>query len=176
MPGEAFQAHQCEDFIGGPVPFGLAQATHLQAEGDVVAHAAPGKQRVLLEHHAALGRRAANAHAVDIQSAGARLQMPGQGPEQGGFAATGRPQDTDELARLDLAIEALDRFEGLVPLAKDNGQLTDVDPSFGCLHHTHQAFPRGRCQGVNNPPRRLINRLLPMPNTPISNMPTTISA
>ena len=64
----------------------------------------------------------------------------------------------------------------LAALAEDDGQLANVDPPFRGLHHAHQAFPRGRCQGVNRPPSRLISKLLPMPSTPISNMPTTMSA
>ena len=61
-------------------------------------------------------------------------------------------------------------------LAEDDGQLANVDPPFRGVHHAHQALPRGRCQGVNKPPKRLISQLLPMPNTPIRSMPTTMSA
>ncbi|MNT75687.1 hypothetical protein D3C72_2146040 [compost metagenome] len=100
------------------MPFGLADATHFQAEGDVVTHRAPRKQCVLLEHHAALGRWARHRCAIDIQRARARLQVAGQGAEQGGLAATGRPENAHELPWLDLAVEALYRFESRVPLAQ----------------------------------------------------------
>ncbi len=39
--GKSFKAHQGEDVIGRPAPFGLADAAHFQAERHVVAHGAP---------------------------------------------------------------------------------------------------------------------------------------
>ncbi|MNS53876.1 hypothetical protein D3C72_866480 [compost metagenome] len=174
-PGKTFEAHQGEDFIRRLVPFGLADATHFQAKRHVVAHRAPRKQCVLLEHHAALWRWTGDCGAIDVKRAGARLQVAGQGAEQGRFAATGRPENAHELPRFDLAVEALHGFEGRIALAQADRQSANIDTPFRVLKYAHQAFPRGRCQGVNNPPRRLISRLLPIPSTPISNMPTTMS-
>ncbi|MNF85481.1 hypothetical protein D3C84_678770 [compost metagenome] len=174
--GKAFKAHQREDFVGGFMPFDFADSAHFQPESDVVAHRSPREQRVLLKHHAALRRGAGHRRAIHRERSGTWLQVTGQRSEQGGFAATGRPENAHELPRFDLAIEALYGFERRLAFAQADRQAANIYSPFRVLKRAHQLFPRGRCQGVNSPPRRLINRLLPIPNTPISNMPTTMSA
>mgnify|MGYP001008637069 CR=1 FL=1 len=77
------QANQAEEFPCPLPPFRLADALHLQAEGDIVEHAAPGQQGVMLEHHAALRRRPCNGLAVHPHGASAGRQVPGQGAKQG---------------------------------------------------------------------------------------------
>ncbi|MNV80835.1 hypothetical protein D3C71_1744600 [compost metagenome] len=81
--GKVGQANQLEHVQGLATALGLALALHLQAEGDVVEHAAPRQQGVMLEHHAALRRRAINGLAVDRELTAAGRQMARQRTEQG---------------------------------------------------------------------------------------------
>src|SRR5690606_10478352 len=150
----------------------LADALHLQAEGDVVAHAAPGQQGVMLKDHAALRRWPGHGLAIDAQVSAAGREVPGQGAEQGRLATPGGAEDADELPRLDVEVQALHRLEGVLALPQADGQRLGVDSSrlTGFLIGAHQLFPLLAYQGVARPPRRLTSTLLPMPSRPMSNM------
>ena len=104
--------------------------------------------------------------------------MAGQGTQQSGLTAAGRAENAHKLTGLDVEIQVLHRIEGLCALPQADRQLLPVDPSR--LHRffigTHQCFPLLRYQGVAQAPNCLTRALLPMPSTPISNMPTTMSA
>ena len=79
---------------------GLAALRDLHRQGDVLADRAPGQQRRLLEHHADLAllhgnmlhRRTADQHRPAVGK-----DEPGDGAEQCGLAAAGRPQQSEEL-------------------------------------------------------------------------------
>ncbi|MCY1529956.1 hypothetical protein D9M68_651290 [compost metagenome] len=131
----------------------------------------------MLEHHAALGRRAGHRQAIDQQRAGAGREVAGQGAEQGGLAAAGRAEDADELARRDAEVQPLHGFEGISALPEADGQLPAFDAAglHGLLEGAHQELLRTRYQGVARPPRRFTRPLLAMPSRPISSMPTTMS-
>src|SRR5690606_4172180 len=140
-------------------------------------HPPPGQQGMVLEHHAALGRGSGDRLAVHLQHAVTGSQMPGQSAQQGGFAATGRPENADELTRPGIQLERTDRLEGAAALAQANGQLVDFyAPARGGFLNAHQLLPRTTYQGVRAAPKRLTSTLLPMPNRPMISMPTTISA
>ncbi|MNF67998.1 hypothetical protein D3C84_498290 [compost metagenome] len=98
----------------------------------------------MLEHHAALGRRAGHRQAIDQQRAGAGREVAGQGAEQGGLATTGRAEDADEFPRRDGKIQPLHGLEGIPALAEANGQLPAFDAAglHGLLEGAHQAFLR----------------------------------
>ncbi len=69
-----------------------------------------GIQGVGLEDHgdAALGRGGVErADTLDQQVAGGRLFQTGDDAQQGRLAATGRPDDHDELAVVDVEVDAL---------------------------------------------------------------------
>src|ERR1700681_2125586 len=76
-------------------------AAHLEPELDIAAHGLPGKQRVLLEHHAAVGARTVDALAVDRHRAGGRLEEAGKRVEQRRLPAARWTDDGDELAGID---------------------------------------------------------------------------
>ena len=66
------EAGQREVLARDLVALGLRHAAHLRTEGDVVEHRAPGEQRERLEDDAAIGTRAADGLAVDLDPAARR--------------------------------------------------------------------------------------------------------
>ena len=84
---------------------------HLQAELDVLAHRLPGKQRILLKHHAAVGAGAVHRLAVDGDDARGRLEEAGDRVEQRRLSAAGGTDDRDELAGLDVNLRIGDGFD-----------------------------------------------------------------
>jgi hypothetical protein len=89
--------------------FGLGNAGHLQAEGDVLRGGEPGEQAVLLEDHGAVGARAVNRAAVERHGAGVGADHAGGDVEQGALAAPAGADDDDELAGLAVERDVLDR-------------------------------------------------------------------
>ena len=89
----------------------------LQAEGDVLAHGHPGKQRVFLEDHRPrrLGLEHPLAEGEDLPRT--RPREPGDGVQQRGLAAAGRSEQADELARGDVQIDAIERDDAAELLA-----------------------------------------------------------
>ncbi|MNN18902.1 hypothetical protein D3C81_1321220 [compost metagenome] len=131
----------------------------------------------MLKHHAALRRRPIDDLIVHAQYAIARGQVPGKCSEQRGLATTGRPEDAHELTGRDGEVQALHCLERLSTLAQTDGQAAPFDAPRrqGLLTTAHQAALRVRYQGVASAPSCLTRALLPMPSTPISNMPTMMS-
>ncbi|MNH39278.1 hypothetical protein D3C79_1004250 [compost metagenome] len=101
--------------------------------------------------------------------------MTRQRTEEGGLAATGWPEDADELTGVHGEVQPLNRLERLAALPQVNRQATTVNPPRRLLITVHQEALRVRYQGVASAPRRLTRALLPMPSTPMSNMPTMMS-
>lgn len=95
------QTDDIEEAPGLVPAFGLADATHLQAELDVLPHRHPGKQRILLEDDAALRAGRFDRPAAEAQAPLRGSEKPGDHVQQGALAAAGRPDDADELARSD---------------------------------------------------------------------------
>ena len=68
----------------GGAALGGRHALELQAEGHALGHRQPGKQRVLLEHHAAMRIHVAHLAAIDHDAAGAgRLETGDQVQQRG---------------------------------------------------------------------------------------------
>src|SRR4029079_8070968 len=76
---------------------------------DVVEHREPGKERVALEHHAAVRARAIDARAVEHHRAGALPVEPGDDAQQGALAAARRAEDGDEVVLGDIEVGRLQR-------------------------------------------------------------------
>ena len=79
-----------------------------------VDDALPGKQGVLLKHETAIGMGTIDAHAIDFDSPLGRSEVSGDGSEQRRLAAAGRAEHADELAGLDVEIEAIERRDARV--------------------------------------------------------------
>ena len=112
----------------------------------------PGKEGVLLEHHAAVGAGAADRFAVHQDGARGGPQEPGDGVEDGGFPAAGGADEGDELARLDMQ----GHFGDGGVSAEADGELADLDMAAREVS-AHVRFPVARrAQGmINQPTRRM---------------------
>src|ERR1700754_965151 len=98
---------------------GLRQIGHLQRKGDVLANRHVRVKRVALEHHgdvavARVGRR--DVLAVDEHTTSGRGVEPRQDAQGRGLAGSGRTQQGEELAGLDIEADALQRGELAVHL------------------------------------------------------------
>jgi hypothetical protein len=111
-----------------------AQLAQLEAIRDVVEHALVRPQRIRLEHQpevALLGRQLGAAGAVeyaalaDVDAAQAWRLEPGDGAQQGGLAAAGRPQQRHHFAALQVHRDALQDLVGLGPAAVVEMQVVD---------------------------------------------------
>jgi hypothetical protein len=107
-------------------PFRLGHPAHPQPVLDVLRHAHVREQRVVLEHGVdvpGVRRHPGDVAAAELDPPGVRPLEPGDQPEQGGLARTGRPEQSEELARPDLQVDVGERGHGAVPLP----QAGDVD-------------------------------------------------
>ena len=98
-----------------------------QPEGDVLEHRHVAEQGVMLEHEAdmaladAAGKR---IHAVELHLAVVRPVEPGDNAQQRGLARSGRAEQRQELAGVDLQIDPVQRREVAEPFADiDRGDL-----------------------------------------------------
>src|SRR5690606_9439157 len=86
-------------------------AFHAQAEGDVVAHAQMGEERVALEHEAepaAVGRHLGQVLSVPRDSAGFEVLEAADGTKQGRLAAAARAEHGHPLAVGDVEVDVID--------------------------------------------------------------------
>ena len=101
------QRQQLEQVVHPAVDLRSAHALDLEAEADVLLDRHPGKQRVFLEHHAALRPRPGDRAAVDQDRARGRWREAGHRIEQGRLAAAGRAEQAGELPARDLQVDVL---------------------------------------------------------------------
>ena len=124
---------ELQDLGGGAdalVDLLLAGAGELHAERHVVVDGHVRVERVGLEHHrdaAARGRHVVHHLAVDLHRAAGDVLQPGDQAEQRRLSAAGRADEDDELAGMDVEVDALDDMHG----AKRLGDGVEVD--FGHL-------------------------------------------
>ena len=93
-------ANQLEKLVHAGIDLHARHAAADQPVTYVGRHRQVGKQRVGLEHDAevALRRRQVGYFPISLEDAPRGLNVqPGDGTQQGGLAAAGRPQKTDEL-------------------------------------------------------------------------------
>src|SRR5579872_2926017 len=84
--------------LDNPIAFCRRQSSYAIAEQDIVAHREPRKERVFLEHHAAIRIRPANLAAVHGDSSCRRLDEPGNGFQERALPASARSDDAHELS------------------------------------------------------------------------------
>src|SRR5262249_58127276 len=88
-----------------------SQAALARPEADVLSHRHPWKQRVVLEHHAAVAGRAGDLPAAHHHLASGRLLESGNETQQRRLAAARGADEADELSRPDREIDAGERFD-----------------------------------------------------------------
>jgi len=105
---------------------GARRAAHLEAEAEILAHRHVRIERVVLEDHGdvAFARRHVVDHLVVNDDLAARYRFePGDHPQNRALAAAGGTDQDDELALVDLKIDAVDDLQ----LAVFLDQLLDDD-------------------------------------------------
>ncbi len=102
----------------------------LQRKAHIGGHRHVRIERVALEHHgdiAILRVEIVDDAAADIKRAASDGFEPGDHPQKGGLAAAGRTDQHDELAVVDLEIDAMDDVDGAIALADiGKGDLSHV--------------------------------------------------
>ena len=126
--GEVGKADARELGVGRRVPLPLRDATHAEAEGDVVADAEPRVEVRVLEDDPAVRARSAHGPAVDGDGArGGRLEA-GEQREERRLAAARRADDRDEFAGPDLDVERAERLDlGPAPATVDVADAVEED-------------------------------------------------
>ncbi|MNS50658.1 hypothetical protein D3C72_833120 [compost metagenome] len=106
--GEVLQLHQFQYFGDAFLAVIGIDLLHAQTKGDVLLHGHVGEQRIALEHHADPAFLRAHRHdigTIEQDFAAIHRSQAGDAAQQGGFAATGRAEQGDELTFLDFAID-----------------------------------------------------------------------
>ena len=126
---ETAEAHHVD--VGGDdlLALGLGQALLLEPEFDVLRHRQPGKERVGLEDHAAVGAGSAHLAAVEEHAAAGRPVEPGDDAQQRRLPAAGRAEDGDEIVCRHGQIRRLERLHRLAtaPAWKDARNILDEE-------------------------------------------------
>ena len=94
---------------------GLGDAAFAQSEFNVLLDRQPGKQRIFLEHDAAVGARLEDRLAIKADIAAGCPVEAGNNVEQRRFPATARTQDREKLIVADFKIDAVECNELLLP-------------------------------------------------------------
>src|SRR5262245_8046749 len=104
---ELLELHQRELLARDLLALGLADAFHLEPEGDVAERGAPREElREILEHDAAVEPLSVHRLAGDANIAGRGFQEARDQVEQRGLAAAGRPDDAQELGLFEIEARA----------------------------------------------------------------------
>jgi hypothetical protein len=98
-----------------------------RAELDVLHHRQPGKQRVALEHHAAVGAGAGDGPAVEGHGAGGRPVEAGDDAQQRGLAATRGAEDGDEIALAHRQVDGRQRLHRIAAAHAREGARDALD-------------------------------------------------
>src|SRR5262249_48625930 len=106
---KAGQPDLSNEGIGDLVTFVLRYAALAQAEGDVLAYGQPGKQRVGLEHHSAIGAGTGHLAPVECDATAGRPVKTCNDAKQRGLAATGGTENGDKIVVADAEIGRLQR-------------------------------------------------------------------
>jgi len=114
LVAERGEADHLQQAVGDLPRLVVGQPGHARTVGDVFPHRLPGKQRRLLEHHAALGGRPRYHRAIDPDRAAGRMFQPGDGVQQDRFSASGGPGDADEFAGGDFRADPVDGQERIL--------------------------------------------------------------
>ena len=124
---ESVQADQRHERLRTLQALAPSDACELERKRNVVSDSAPGKRRLFLEHHADRRMRAGYRRAGDSDVAVVVADQAADDVEQRRLAAPRRPDDRDELARVDAERDVVDRGDDVssagVALPRTTGTL-----------------------------------------------------
>src|SRR5947209_10649524 len=151
---------------------------------DVLAHRHVRPDRVGLEHHADIARTRRHVHATlrrrdfiaaDRDRAGGRLLQAGNAAQRRGLAATGRPEQHDDLAGRDAEADIVDRrapdCELLAQMRDDQFGGHSKTPITACTRKPCSTL-RSTCRTAPRTPRTLA----PTPWCPWQILPAAAAA
>src|SRR5438128_23981 len=122
---EPRQADLADEGLDDPIPLAAAEPLRLESKGDVVTHAQPRKDALLLEYHRVQRPRAAPVASYLNAAAGLLLET-GQHAQQGGLAAARWADDAQEFASLNVEIDVDQRLDAATLDRKRLGQATQA--------------------------------------------------
>src|SRR5262249_56725061 len=99
---EPAEAHHGEETLRNSTALGLVHALLAQAVFHVLLDVQPGKQRIVLEHDAAVRPRALDGNAVEHDLAAVWLFKTGQNVQQRRLTAAAGAEQCQEFAYLDV--------------------------------------------------------------------------
>ena len=145
---ESLQPHELDVMARLPLSLRPGSVLHLQAERDVLRHAHPGEQRIVLKDHGVLPAGLADRRAVDGDNALRRLFEPGRDVEQRCLAATAVAEDGAKSIVGDFEADIVERDHRAdgTRLPVDLGHGGDCDLAHGKLLG-HRQRPRQRAPG-----------------------------
>src|SRR5581483_991672 len=117
-------------------------ALALEPVKNIAEHRLPWKQREVLEDDAAIGARAADRVVLDTDGALFNGKKSTDEIEQGGFAAAGRPEQSDEFAIADAERHLIER-QHLASARRAVDVAHTIDDDL-CRRHYDKSPPTGR--------------------------------
>ena len=163
--GELRQADHLHEAVRGGKHLSAGQPARLGPERDIAPHRQPGEERVVLEHHAAIGAGAGDVGVPHAHVALRRHLEPADQAQQGGLATSRGADQTDELTfadgqrrvaqRLDLAGVGAERLRYAL-YGDDGGAVTHARGSSAADagRATARAGPTGTRRCRSRPCRR----------------------
>src|ERR1022692_622746 len=143
-----------------------ARGSVQQPELDIAANGLPGKQRVVLEHHAAFGSGLYDRAAIDGHRSAARQLQPGENVENGGLSASRRTDNHQELAARHVQREVLH---------PDRGRRGRDIEALGDMSEAHlDRLIHGAAQGITSRMPTRNNRSSSSATRPTAIMQTTM--
>src|SRR5882724_4171388 len=108
---KSFEADKFNECFGFSLGFANLLSTRIESKKHIAQHRAPGKKRFieLLENQHEIGRRTADRTSLHHDFSPGGSDQSGDGHEQRGLAATGRPDERNKLSRFDLARDIANR-------------------------------------------------------------------
>ncbi|MET4278485.1 hypothetical protein ABIB68_006587 [Bradyrhizobium sp. F1.2.2] len=143
--GKAGQPDQVEEMPRDVAPLLGLEPGDIETELDILFGGTPGKQRILLEHDAAVATGSCNRPAIEQNPTAGRQREPAQQIEQGGFPAAAWANQGEEFAGANIERDVFQSGEVAAwsaALAAHDKLLADMlEADFHSGHWASAVFP-----------------------------------